>query len=255
MRQDDTNKTEILTKLLLQLLAKHFDPAKLAPYNPSFFAYLKQTRNNKLIVELLCIWLNVKQDLHEINNDLLPYLKRNLKNNDHRIRSKCLGILALRYSHHELFSNNNKLKKILLNFTDDQDPRVRATAFEALIMLHLKGMTFSVDYYDDLKPHLSDDFEHVRILCIHALFLLASSNPEYTIKVEHAQEDDQIRLVDDVFARICHMINDISVEVKVCASSLLGKMKGGHIFSRGIHYFFKSKSSQVKKLIFYYMDS
>lgn len=44
--------------------------------------------------------------------------------------------------------------------------------------------------------------------------------------MEHSQENDQIRLVDDIFARICHMINDISVEVKVCASNLLGKMKG-----------------------------
>lgn len=178
VHQDETNKREILAKLLLQLLAKHFDPTKLTHFNPHFFIYLKQTRNNKLIVELLNIWLNVKQDLYEIKSDLLPYLKRNLKNNDHRVRSKCLGILALHYSDHELFANNNKLIKILLNFTDDQDPRVRATAFEALIMLHMKGMKLSTDYYDDLKPHLNDDFEHVRILCIHALFLLASSYPE-----------------------------------------------------------------------------
>jgi hypothetical protein len=34
-------------------------------------------------------------------------------------------------------------------------------------------------------------------------------------------EDDRIRLADDVFSKICIMINDISLEVKVCAASLL----------------------------------
>jgi hypothetical protein len=34
-------------------------------------------------------------------------------------------------------------------------------------------------------------------------------------------DDDRIRLVDDVFSKICFMINDISLEVKVGAASLL----------------------------------
>ena len=46
------------------------------------------------------------------------------------------------------------------------------------------------------------------------------------IKIETSQDEEQIRLVDDIFARICNMINDISVEVKVCANHLLGKLKG-----------------------------
>lgn len=34
-------------------------------------------------------------------------------------------------------------------------------------------------------------------------------------------EDEKIRLVDDAFSKICLMINDCSIEVKVCASNLL----------------------------------
>ncbi len=63
---------------------------------------------------------------------------KNLKNNDHRIRSKCLGILSLHYNDHELFTNNNKLIKLLLNFTDDQDPRVRVTSFESMVCFFTK---------------------------------------------------------------------------------------------------------------------
>lgn len=180
IRQNSANslKLEILTKLLLQLLVKHFEPAQLKEYNSTFFGFLKQTRNNKLIVEILSIWFNVDQDLKQIENDLLPYLKRNIKNNDHRIRSKCLGILAMHYTSHELFKNTNKLVRIILNFTDDQDPRVRVTAFESMIMLHSRGVLINSSYYNDLKQHLNDDFENVRILCMHMLFLLASTEPE-----------------------------------------------------------------------------
>jgi integrator complex subunit 4 len=38
-------------------------------------------------------------------------------------------------------------------------------------------------------------------------------------------DEEKIRLVDDAFSKICLMINDISIEVKVCASCLLGKME------------------------------
>ncbi len=174
----DSQPVEILTKLLLQLINKHFNPALLKTYNPHFFDFLKRTRNNKLIVEIFNLWFNSEQNLFSIKNELLPYLKRNLKNNDHRIRSKCLGIIALHYNDHEVFEDKSRLLKILLNFTDDQDPRVRVTALESLIMLHIKGICITTNYFDDLKLHLNDDFETVRILSIHLLFLLASTYPE-----------------------------------------------------------------------------
>lgn len=37
-------------------------------------------------------------------------------------------------------------------------------------------------------------------------------------------EDENIRLADDVFSKVCFMINDIALEVRVCASNLLGKI-------------------------------
>ena len=41
------------------------------------------------------------------------------------------------------------------------------------------------------------------------------------VKVSNNQDEEQLRLIDDVFAKLCIMINDISVEVKVCANNSL----------------------------------
>lgn len=38
-------KLESITKLLLQLLSKYFQPSKLRDYHTKFFEYLKQTSN------------------------------------------------------------------------------------------------------------------------------------------------------------------------------------------------------------------
>lgn len=34
-------------------------------------------------------------------------------------------------------------------------------------------------------------------------------------------DDEKVRLADDVFSKICIMINDISLDVKVCAGNLI----------------------------------
>jgi hypothetical protein len=41
------------------------------------------------------------------------------------------------------------------------------------------------------------------------------------VSISNNQNEEKIRLADDVFSKICFMINDISLEVKVCAANLL----------------------------------
>ena len=41
------------------------------------------------------------------------------------------------------------------------------------------------------------------------------------ITVDRSQDDEQLRLIDDAFAKISNMINDISIEVRVIATNLL----------------------------------
>ena len=39
------------------------------------------------------------------------------------------------------------------------------------------------------------------------------------------KSDEQIRLIDDAFAKICSLMNDLSVNVRIEASNILGNFK------------------------------
>ena len=45
------------------------------------------------------------------------------------------------------------------------------------------------------------------------------------VSLSKSADDEKIRLVDDAFSKVCLMINDISIEVKVCASNLLVRFR------------------------------
>ena len=49
---------------------------------------------------------------------------------------------------------------------------------------------------------------------------LATTNKEKDDAVQ-VYSNEQIRLIDDAFSRVCYMINDISLDVKICAAMLL----------------------------------
>ncbi|CAF0882956.1 unnamed protein product [Brachionus calyciflorus] len=231
---DVTNNLNTLINLMLKLMRKYFQPEKLILHYKKFITFLKITKNNKILNELLNIWNEPNLVIYKDNKDqLLPILKKNLSNSDYKIRSKCLSILTYHYTFKRTESDDgyaefkNKIIKILLNFLDDPDPRVRITALELMILLHCNGISVSVDHYDDIKQNLYDDFDQVRLLSTQMISLLAFSYPEFQLSLTNGQKDveeEKIRLADDVFSKVCFMINDIALEVRVCASNLLGKI-------------------------------
>lgn len=46
------------------------------------------------------------------------------------------------------------------------------------ILLHVNGINVSVEYYDEIKQNLFDDFDQVRLLSTQMISLLAFSYPE-----------------------------------------------------------------------------
>jgi hypothetical protein len=56
---------------------------------------------------------------------------------------------------------------------------VRATSLKSLVRLHLNGKNLlTTGYYNDLKQHLNDDYDQVRLMAIEAITLLALTYPE-----------------------------------------------------------------------------
>ncbi len=56
---------------------------------------------------------------------------------------------------------------------------MRATSLKSLVRLHLNGKNLlTTGYYNDLKQHLNDDYDQVRLMAIEAITLLALTYPE-----------------------------------------------------------------------------
>ncbi|XP_052217575.1 integrator complex subunit 4-like isoform X2 [Dreissena polymorpha] len=113
-------------------------------------------------------------------------------------------------------------QKLLESYLQDQDPRVRSSAFEALLHLHERGTSLNESLYQSACVALTDDYEGVRTAAVHMVWVLAHMYPERCVPVPGS--DEQLRLVDDGFVKICNMINDISVNVRTKAASSLGSL-------------------------------
>ena len=90
-------------------------------FEKGFHSFQFKYENRKII-----IFFSLKS-FNQLSNKF-----KNLSNSDYRIRSKCLKILSFHYVQEEAMLKS-KIVKILLNYMDDQDPRVRITSLELLV--------------------------------------------------------------------------------------------------------------------------
>ncbi|XP_060033317.1 integrator complex subunit 4 [Erinaceus europaeus] len=70
---------------------------------------------------------------------------------------------------------------------------------------------------------LSDDYEQVRSATVQLIWVVSQLYPESIVPIPSSNEE--IRLVDDAFGKICHMVSDGSWVVRVQAAKLLGSME------------------------------
>lgn len=112
------------------------------------------------------------------------------------------------------------LLKALRDFSRNQDPRIRSAALGGLIDLHERGVNLDISLYSEFCESLSDDYACVRIMAMKLLQILSHLYTDCLVFV--SKGDEQIRLIDDAFGRICNMICDLSMEVRRNAARLLG---------------------------------
>ncbi|XP_072316245.1 integrator complex subunit 4 isoform X2 [Eucyclogobius newberryi] len=114
------------------------------------------------------------------------------------------------------------VQNIISDYFGDQDPRVRTAALKAMLQLHDRGMTIQQDIYEQACRLLSDDYEQVRSAAVQMVWVLSQLYPESIVPIPSSNEE--IRLVDDAFGKISHMVSDGSWMVRVQAAKTLGNM-------------------------------
>ena len=141
---------------------------------------------------------------------------RELQQRHVKIRQNALVLLSR-------LGTSNNLQRIIARVCEtDPDPRVRATAFQAILILHQRQIPLEIDLYRRAVAGMNDDHEEVKRYAVECMWILCNLHP---LHVFSSQGGEQTRLVDDGFIRICNMINDISMPVRAKAARLLGGLR------------------------------
>ncbi|XP_007552428.1 integrator complex subunit 4 [Poecilia formosa] len=103
-----------------------------------------------------------------------------------------------------------------------EHPTVHTAALKAMLQLHERGMKIHQIIYEQACRLLSDDYEQVRSAAVQMVWVLSQLYPESIVPIPSSNEE--IRLVDDAFGKISHMVSDGSWMVRVQAAKTLGSM-------------------------------
>lgn len=101
-----------------------------------------------------------------------------------------------------------------------QDPRQRR---EALAEYVQTGHTIDFCHYPDFCDALNDEYDYCRLLAIKLILAMSSQYGDCLVFQKGTSE--QIRLEDDAFSKICRMITDSSVQVRIEAAKSISQFR------------------------------
>lgn len=197
---------------------------------------LNNEKSHQVLAQLLDTLLVVGTQLPEspaVRQRLIEVAWKHLSDTYFGVRNKCLKLLGcLGMVDAPLTKDNEGLgtllggvrdvQSIISDYFGDQDPRVRTAALKAMLQLHERGMKIHEIIYDQACRLLSDDYEQVRSAAVQMVWVLSQLYPESIVPIPSSNEE--IRLVDDAFGKISHMVSDGSWMVRVQAAKTLGSM-------------------------------
>ncbi|XP_028656198.1 integrator complex subunit 4 [Erpetoichthys calabaricus] len=193
---------------------------------------LNNEKSHQVLAQLLDTLLVIGVQLPEsqtIRVRLVEVACRHLTDTSFGVRNKCLQLMGFLGTVEKQSSKEMEclpvqdVQKIIGDHFSDQDPRVRTAAIKAMLQLHERGMKLQQNIYSQACKLLTDDYEQVRSAAVQLVWVLSQLYPESIVPIPSSNEE--IRLVDDAFGKICHMVNDGSWVVRVQAAKLLGSMQ------------------------------
>uniref|UniRef100_A0A8C4GKJ7 Integrator complex subunit 4 n=1 Tax=Dicentrarchus labrax TaxID=13489 RepID=A0A8C4GKJ7_DICLA len=192
---------------------------------------LGNEKSHQVLAQLMDTLLVIGTQLPEspaVRQRLIEVACKHLSDTYFGVRNKCLQLLGcLGMVDTPLTKDNEGLgvrdvQSIISDYFGDQDPRVRTAALKAMLQLHERGMKIHEIIYDQACRLLSDDYEQVRSAAVQMVWVLSHLYPESIVPIPSSNEE--IRLVDDAFGKISHMVSDGSWMVRVQAAKTLGSM-------------------------------
>ncbi|XP_065384840.1 integrator complex subunit 4 isoform X3 [Macaca fascicularis] len=193
---------------------------------------LQNEKSHQVLAQLLDTLLAIGTKLPEnqaIQMRLVDVACKHLTDTSHGVRNKCLQLLGNLGSLEKSVTKDAEglaardVQKIIGDYFSDQDPRVRTAAIKAMLQLHERGLKLHQTIYNQACKLLSDDYEQVRSAAVQLIWVVSQLYPESIVPIPSSNEE--IRLVDDAFGKICHMVSDGSWVVRVQAAKLLGSME------------------------------
>ncbi|KAF4802369.1 integrator complex subunit 4-like protein [Turdus rufiventris] len=193
---------------------------------------LQNEKSHQVLAQLMDTLLVIGTKLPEnpsVRMRLVEVACKHLTDSSHGVRNKCLQLIGClgpveKGVAKEAESQAAKdVQKIIGDHFNDQDPRVRTAAIKAMLQLHERGLKLQQAIYSQACKLLADDYEQVRSAAVQLIWVLSQLYPESIVPIPSSNEE--IRLVDDAFGKICHMVSDGSWVVRVQAAKLLGSMQ------------------------------
>lgn len=246
----EAESVEGVVRILLEHYYKENDPSvrlkiasllgllsKTAGFSPDCIMddainILQNEKSHQVLAQLLDTLLAIGSKLPENQATqvrLVDVACKHLTDTSHGVRNKCLQLLGNLGSLEKSVTKDTEgltardVQKIIGDYFSDQDPRVRTAAIKAMLQLHERGLKLHQTIYNQACKLLSDDYEQVRSAAVQLIWVVSQLYPESIVPIPSSNEE--IRLVDDAFGKICHMVSDGSWVVRVQAAKLLGSME------------------------------
>ncbi|CAB3220923.1 unnamed protein product [Arctia plantaginis] len=195
---------------------------------------IKNETSHKVIAQGIATLLKLGSKLSDdkiLMMRLVAVAKDNLKDTSHQVKCRCLQLISELYPIYpesertpDMSTEADAIVKLLGDYSHAEDARVRCEAFQSLLTMHERGQTLSASLYDLVCLALTDDYEIVREVALKLVWVLGNKYPENTVTL--CDGETTMRLVDDAFVRICSAVNDLCMQVRALACTLLGTTRG-----------------------------
>ncbi|KAL5476193.1 hypothetical protein EMCRGX_G026108 [Ephydatia muelleri] len=198
-------------------------------------SFLEDADNTEVKIQALrCIGVVAKHHSGEalLQQKILQATQKESRSTKHHaVRVECVGLVE--WLAEQAFTNStaavcgdlllveNTVAFLEECSTDDDDPRVRAAALNALLSAHNCGIKLPLSVYHKAAMSIQDSMEDVREAALKIVWKMGLQNPDVMTDLKQ-DVTMHLRLVDDAFIKTCDMVNDISVRVRALATKLLG---------------------------------